>query len=132
MKGDVRVVEEEGVRLLVVGGYVFGWRGDLLFPLVVGENEGLLRSLPYLTVDRGAIPKISSGAHVMRPGVVRFSGEFSKGDVVVVRDDVYERAIAVGLALEDSKTARELTRGKILENIHHVDDKFWRLAMKIK
>ncbi|MEM4212136.1 MAG: PUA domain-containing protein, partial [Nitrososphaerota archaeon] len=72
-----------------------------------------------------------NGADVMRPGIVSFEGEFKQGDLVVVRDVNNRRALAVCRALMDSKTAAATQRGKVLENLHYVGDKYWRLSRRL-
>jgi len=128
---DVRVVEDAGVRLFILDRFFFGERDEMVFPLVLDDNGEILDRLSYVIVDRGAIPHIASGANVMRPGV-REWGSFLRDDIVVVRDELHRKAIAVGKALVSSDELENMDRGVILKNMHHVDDKFWRLALKIK
>ncbi len=131
MKGDVReVLDESGNKILLIGEYVFIVSGERVVPALTGEGVHLLDKLPSVRVDRGAIPHVASGAHIMRPGITRFEQSFKSGDLVVVRDETYGKPLAVGIALEDSEKAEEMQRGKILANIHHVDDKFWKLAQR--
>ena len=129
---DVRVVEDSGVRVFVLGEFLFGVRGDVVFPLVVGSNNEVLDRLGSVVVDRGAVPHIVSGAHVMRPGIVQVVGDFLKDCVVVIRDEIHRKPIAVGRALYDADVIKNMERGRVVENLHYVDDKFWKLALKIK
>ena len=99
---DVRVVEDLGVEVVVLGGFLFGVRGGVVFPLVVESNAEVLDRLGCVVVDMGAVPRIVSGADVMRPGVVDVVGDFREGDVVVIRDEIHRKAIAVGRALLDA------------------------------
>ena len=129
---DVRVVEDFGVEVFVLGDFLFGERGGVVFPLVVESNGEVLDRLGVVVVDRGAVPRIVSGADVMRPGVVEVVGDFSAGSVVVVRDEVHKKPVAVGRALYDADVIRGMERGRVVENLHYVDDRFWKLALRIK
>jgi PUA domain protein len=66
----------------------------------------------------------------MRPGIVDFDS-FKKGEIVAVRDQTHGRALAVGLALEDSETAKGMVKGYIIDTVHYVSDKIWEAYKKI-
>jgi len=133
LKGEVKLVEgEAGEQLIIISGFVMIRKGGKLFPALLDSNAELIERLPSIRVDRGAIPHIVSGAHVMRPGVTRFEGSFQRGELVVVKDEAHGKSIAIGAALEDSETAEKLLKGKIIENLHHVDDKSWKFAQQFK
>ncbi|MBN1646105.1 DUF1947 domain-containing protein, partial [Candidatus Woesearchaeota archaeon] len=55
--------------------------------------------LPSVEVDEGTIPHVVKGADIMRPGIVEIQDGIRKGDVVVVRDSVHKKPIAIGIAL---------------------------------
>lgn len=78
-----------------------------------------------VTVDRGAVKHIISGANVMRPGVVSFDREIKKGDFVVVSEHASKKAIAVGISLWDGGEFEANSTGKCVKNIHHVGDEIW-------
>lgn len=94
-------------------------------------NPGIDISLPSLVVDRGAVPHISNGADVMRPGVVMLEGSFKKGSLVSVKDQTYRKILAMAEALEDSERINAAERGKIAKNLHHVGDKVWSTVASI-
>jgi len=130
---NVLQIAGEDFKLYVVGGYVLAEVGETVFPTLHEEyNRGLLERLPALVVDMGAVPHIARGADVMRPGVRNFQGSFGEGDLLVVRDEKNLRPIAISRALKSLEECRAMERGKIAENIHHVDDKIWRLVMDSK
>lgn len=105
---------------------------DRLVPVLYrGFNPGIGISLPSLVVDRGAIPHVSSGADVMRPGVVLVEGPFKKGNLVAVKDETYHKVLAVAEALEDSERLEAAERGKVARNLHHVGDKVWNVVASI-
>ncbi|NOJ28461.1 MAG: RNA-binding protein [Nitrososphaera sp.] len=101
---------------------------DSLVPFL-GKTE-LVQKFPTVTVDMGAIRFVCNGAKVLRPGIVAFDS-FKKGDVVAVKDQTHGKLLAVGLALEDSETAKSMAKGYVVDNLHHVGDKVWEAAKEI-
>jgi PUA domain protein len=76
----------------------------------------------------GAIPYVCNGADVMAPGIVRFEGEFGKGDLVLVVDEKHGKPLALGEILYDSENAKSIKQGVVIRNIHFVSDKIWNFA----
>lgn len=102
--------------------------GGSIVPFL-GEQENLQR-FPSVTIDKGAVKFVCNGAKVMRPGIVDFDS-FKKGEIVAVRDQTHGRALAVGLALEDSEAAKAMVKGYIIDTVHYVSDKIWEAYKKI-
>ena len=96
----------------------------------LGQSE-TLDIFPSVIVDMGAIKFVCNGAKILRPGIVEF-GSFKKGNIVTVRDQQHRKALAVGIALEDSEIAKSMEKGYIVDNIHYVSDKVWELAKQVK
>jgi len=95
----------------------------------LSSNE-ILDAFPRIVVNMGAVPHLCNGADLMAPGVVRIEKDYSKGGYVVVVDERHSKPLAVAIALEDSKTARSMTHGKIARNIHYVGDRLWNQLKK--
>lgn len=126
-------IEGSGVKLYKVDGLVAAEKDGTVFPVLVEEYAAVaLNALPALVVDMGAVPHIVNGADVMRPGVREFRGEFRRGDLLVVRDERYGKPLAIARALEDRDVCETMKKGKIAENIHHVNDKLWKLIQEAK
>jgi PUA domain protein len=89
----------------------------------VGDTT-LLAHFPSVTVDMGAVRFVCNGAKVTRPGIIGFD-DFKKGNIVVVRDEVHRKPLAVGVALIDSHTAKEDQKGYVIETMHYISDKMW-------
>ncbi|MBW2970739.1 RNA-binding protein, partial [Candidatus Woesearchaeota archaeon] len=67
-----------------------------------------------------------NGADVMRPGIVEM-GDFNKGDFVVIVDEKHGKQLVIGKALFSSKDMRQMDKGKVIQNIHHVGDESWNI-----
>ena len=94
----------------------------LIVPFLAKQEQ--LQRFPSVTIDRGAVKFVCNGAKVMRPGIINFDS-FKKGELVVVKDQTHGRALAVGLALEDSEVAKAMTKGYVIDTVHYISDKIW-------
>jgi PUA-domain protein len=88
--------------------------------------EGLINGLPKVVVDMGAVAHVVNGAQIMRPGIRQVKGPFAKGDLVVVVDERFNKAIALGLAEMDSESMKALNKGRAILNLHYVGDELWK------
>lgn len=100
-----------------------------IFPLL--KDEWLLPSRPTITVDSGAIKFVVGGANIMRPGVTKTEGEFSAGEIVVVKEEKFGKAIAVGRANVNKKELEEAKKGAVVQNLHYAGDKFWEMLKEV-
>jgi PUA domain protein len=110
------VIFADGIPILIR-------RNDLWIPSL--KFQIVLDSLPKIIVDMGAIPHVTNGAQIMRPGIKLISDAFSKGDFVVIQDERFRKAIAVGIADLDSETMQAMLKGKAITNLHYVGDEYW-------
>lgn len=127
---NIKVFEIESNKSMVVIESIIGIHinNDLVLPFL-GKPE-FLKNFPSVTVDSGSIRFICNGAKILRPGIIKFDN-FNKNDIVVVKDEKFEKYLAVGLALEDSVIAEKLEKGYIIDNLHFVGDKFWNAFKEI-
>ena len=134
LRGKIRTaieVRENGIKLYRIGELIIGEIDDKLYPVIHEKNQEVLNELPAIIVDMGAVPHIVNGADVMRPGVRDFRGEFNEGDLVVIRDERNLKPLAVAIALVGLEECKAMKRGKVAKNIHHVNDKIWKLMRGI-
>ncbi|MCX8153352.1 MAG: DUF1947 domain-containing protein [Candidatus Bathyarchaeota archaeon] len=126
-KVNVEVVDADFGQIYIVNGkpLFFNVGGKTLPTLLFQEFTAMS---PKVVVDMGAVPYVCKGADVMAPGIVRVEGEFGKGDVVLVVDVKYGKALALGESLYDAETARSVKQGAVVKNLHFVSDKIWNLA----
>ncbi|RLI34431.1 RNA-binding protein [Candidatus Bathyarchaeota archaeon] len=130
-KPSVEVVEEASFKLyLVEGEPLLVEMNGKFFPYL--SRVKVLKGLPRVVVDRGAVPHVCNGADVMRPGIVRIEGEFEAGSLVVIVDELHGKPLALGLSLHSSREILKAEKGKMVETIHHVGDKIWNLYRNLK
>jgi len=97
---------------------------EMLFPSL--KFDELINAMPRVVVDMGAVAHVANGAQIMRPGIRQFKGEFAKGELVVVADEKFNKAIALGVAEMDSEAMKSQTKGRVIQNIHYVGDELWK------
>ncbi|MFX1563248.1 MAG: DUF1947 domain-containing protein [Promethearchaeota archaeon] len=129
-KVDMELVETDFAEIFIINSKPLLVRSEqkILPTLVFNEVFALMSKV---VVDMGAVPYVCEGANVMAPGIVRFEGEFKKGDFVFVVDEKHGKTIAIGEAAYDVDDARKVTKGVVIKNIHFVGDKLWNFIKKL-
>jgi len=89
-------------------------------------------SLKKVVVDRGAIKFITNAADVMRPGITKIDPTIKKGDIIEIVDETYDRSLAVGKALYDADEMEEKDSGKVIKNLHTIQDSVWEFEKQFK
>jgi len=118
-KGDVVYLQNGKPLLLSVEG---------TFVPCLRICQKVLKALPKVVVDMGAVPYIVNGADVMTPGIREIDERAVMGSVVLVVDEKYGKPLAVGKILIDPKEIREKKKGKAIKNLHHVGDELWKFT----
>jgi PUA-domain protein len=127
-KQIVEEIDVENGKLYILDNKPFAVsKASGLFPSLM--NDDVLKTLPSITVDMGAIPHICNGADIMRPGIKVINGEFEKGAVLLVKDIKFGKSIGICIAEVSSGSMQTMGKGKAAHNVHYVGDSFWR-AMK--
>lgn len=80
--------------------------------------------LKKVVVDMGAVKFVTSGADIMRPGIVKFE-ESKKDDYVAIIDEKHNKPLAIGKMIYDSEEAVNIEKGKVVKNIHYIGDEIW-------
>jgi len=120
----VEVVESDVGEIYLIGGKPLLFKcGNRVLPTLLFTE--FTAKAPKIVVDMGAIPYVCKGATVMAPGIVRYEGEFSVGDLVLIVDMKHGKSLAVGEVLLDSATARATKKGPVVKTLHFVSDKIW-------
>jgi PUA domain protein len=118
-----------GEVYLVKGKPAFFKAGGNLYPTLLFDE--VFAAMPKVVVDMGAVPHVCNGADVMAPGIVRFEGDFRKGDLVVVVDEKHGKPLMVGEALYDASEAVNVKRGVVFRNVHFVGDRVWKAIKEL-
>jgi malignant T-cell-amplified sequence len=102
---------------------------EIYFPLL--KDAWILPSRPSITVDSGAVKFVVNGANIMRPGITKIEGDFASGDIVVVKEEKYGKAIAVGSTTISKQEMEETKKGAVINNLHYAGDKYWEMLKGI-
>ncbi|MCX8151016.1 MAG: DUF1947 domain-containing protein [Candidatus Bathyarchaeota archaeon] len=129
-KINVEVVEADFGQLLLLRGKPALFRKKETFLPTLTSNE-LLKALPKVVVDMGAVRFVCNGADVMAPGIVRYEGEFGANDITVVIDEKHNKPLAIGEVLYNSNEVKNVKQGVIVKNLHYVGDKVWNFTKLI-
>ena len=126
-KIDVEVVEGEPDNLLLINGKPMLFKaGDAILPTLTASE--ILAKLPKVVVDMGAVRFVCNGADVMAPGIVRYEGNFGRGNVVVVVDVQHGKPLALGEIQYTSEEVKTVKQGPVIKSKHYVSDKIWNFA----
>ncbi|MBI4448418.1 DUF1947 domain-containing protein [Candidatus Woesearchaeota archaeon] len=100
--------------------------GDRILPTLRSmlDSPGLLKKV---VVDMGAIPFVTKGADVMRPGIRDWDADIAKGEIVVIVDEKFSKPIAVGEALHAGTDLKTVDKGPCVKNLHYVGDRIWSM-----
>jgi PUA domain protein len=123
---EVELADSDRDVVLVDGeALVFYDQGDP-FLTVKGANA-YPPDRRVVTVDAGAVEFVSSGADVMRPGIVDADESIEAGDLVVIAEETHGKVLAIGRARVDGD---ELLgdAGKVIDSVHHVGDDLYGLS----
>jgi PUA-domain protein len=101
----------------------FYYQEKLLPTLHTLQEHSVLKKI---TVDMGAIKFVIGGADIMRPGITDIQEGIEKGEEIVIIDETNKKPLAIGIALFDTKTMQEMSKGKVIQNIHYVGDEIWK------
>jgi PUA-domain protein len=123
-KATVEVAESDVGEVYLIGGKPLLYKVDDKIMPTLHFTEFIFKA-PKMVVDMGAVPYVCKGATVMAPGIVRIEGEFAKGELVLVVDMKFGKALALGESLMDSTLARQTKKGPIVKTQHYVSDKIW-------
>lgn len=85
--------------------------------------------LKQVVVDMGAVKFVSSGADIMRPGIVELDKTIKKDELVVVVDQTHKKPLCVAKALFSGEEISSLKQGKVLRNLHWVGDVVWNAVL---
>ena len=132
-KSNVEIIQtESGDTLYAVNNELKIWRskdGYLPVLTLLLNNRVDLKSV---VVDFGAIRYVANGADIMRPGITAIDPSIEKGDIVKIEEETHHRALAVGKAMFDAAEMEIKDSGKVIKNLHTIQDSIWEFEKEFK
>lgn len=84
--------------------------------------------LKTVVVDMGAVRFVTNGADIMRPGITQIDSNIKKNDIIRISDEKNDRTLAVGKAMYDAGQMESMKSGKVIKNLHTIQDSVWKFA----
>ncbi|MFX1573636.1 MAG: PUA domain-containing protein [Promethearchaeota archaeon] len=132
-KANVELIQtESGDMLYAINNELKLWKSkDGYIPVLTLLLNNRV-DLKTIVVDFGAVRYVANGADVMRPGITKIDPSIKKGDIVQIREETQNRALAVGKALFDAQEMESKTSGKVIKNLHTIQDSVWEFEKEFK
>ncbi len=132
-KCNVEVIETEaGDTLFAVNNILKLWKSkDGYIPVLTLLIKNQV-DLKTIVVDFGAVRYVTNGADVMRPGITKIDPSIKKGDIVRIIEETKNRALAVGKAMFDAPEMEAKDSGKVVKNLHTIQDSVWEFEKQFK
>ena len=126
-KARIELIEtDEGDTLYAVDNILKLWKSKEGYIPVLTLLLNKQVNLKKIVVDQGAIRFVANAADVMRPGITQIDPSIKKGEIVVIVDENHDRALAIGKALFDAKEMEAKKAGKVVKNLHTIQDNVWK------
>jgi len=123
------IITEEDDELYAVNEELVLWKsaeGYIPVLTLLLDNRVGLKSV---IVDMGAVKFVTiNQADIMRPGITIIDPKIKKGDIIRIADEENNRTLAVGKALYDADEMKEKKSGKVVKNLHTINDSVWQFA----
>ena len=132
-KAKVEVIQTDaGDTLYAVNKILKLWKSKEGYIPVLTLLLNRQVELKKIVVDKGAIRFVTNAADVMRPGITFIEPSIKKGDIVVIVDENHDRALAIGKALLNADQMQEAKTGKVVKNLHTIQDDIWKFEKEFK
>ena len=103
---------------------IFFRKDNIMVPFLKSKSIDW-KYFPTIKVDMPAVPFMTKGADLLRPGIVYYDS-FDKDDIIIVRDEKNSVALAVMKAIVGSTDLEGMEKGKVALSLHHVNDRMWK------
>jgi PUA domain protein len=132
-KAKVEVIQTDaGDTLYAVNKVLKLWKSNEGYIPVLTLLLNKQVDLKKIVVDKGAIRFVTNAADVMRPGITYIEPSIKKGDIVVIVDENHDRALAIGKALLNADQMQETKTGKVVKNLHTIQDNVWKFEKEFR
>jgi len=132
-KARIEVIQTDaGDTLYAVNNVLKLWKSKEGYIPVLTLLLNRQVDLKKIVVDKGAIRYVANGADIMRPGITHIEPSIKKGDIVVIVDENHDRALAIGKAMFNADQMQETKTGKVVKNLHTIQDNVWKFEKQFK
>jgi PUA-domain protein len=132
-KSQVEVIQTDaGDTLYAINNVLKLWKSKHGYIPVLTLLLEKKVDLKKIVVDKGAIRFVANSADVMRPGITRIDPSIKKDDIIVIVDETHDRALAIGKAIFDANEMEKIRSGKVVLNLHTIQDSVWEFEKGFK
>ena len=132
-KCNVELIETEaGDILYAVNNVLKLWKSKEGYIPVLTLLINNQVDLKTIVVDFGAVRYVTNGADIMRPGITKIDPSIKKGDIVRIIEETKSRALAIGKAMFDAPELQAKNSGKVVKNLHTIQDSVWEFEKQFK
>ncbi|NHJ26309.1 MAG: DUF1947 domain-containing protein [Candidatus Lokiarchaeota archaeon] len=125
-KAQIEVIQTDaGDTLYAINNVLKLWKSKHGYIPVLTLLLDKQVDLKKIVVDMGAIRYVANGADVMRPGITQIDPLIKKNDIIVIVDETHDRALAIGKAMFDADEMEKIKSGKVVLNLHTIQDSVW-------
>lgn len=125
-KAQIEVIQTDaGDTLYAINNVLKLWKSKHGYIPVLTLLLDRKVDLKKIIVDMGAIRYVANGADVMRPGITQIDPLIKKNDIIVIVDETHDRALAIGKAMFDADEMEKIKSGKVVLNLHTIQDSVW-------
>ncbi|MFX0108396.1 MAG: DUF1947 domain-containing protein [Candidatus Hodarchaeota archaeon] len=121
-------VLDDGQRVLLLDGDILFFEQEgRMFPSLHAVLNGLV-TIPFVTVDMGAVRFVVNGADIMRPGITKVDDDVKEDSIVAIVDERHRKPLAIGVAMLGAEDILSASSGKVILSKHHVNDALWNFS----
>ncbi len=132
-KARIELIQTEaGDTLYAVNNVLKLWKSKEGYIPVLTLLLNRQVEMKKVVVDKGAIRFVTNSADVMIRGVTQIDPSIKKGDIVVIVDENHDRALAIGKAMFDAKEMENKNSGKVVKNLHTIQDNVWKFEKEFR
>jgi PUA-domain protein len=132
-KCQIEVIQtDEGDTMYAINNVLKLWKSKHGYIPVLTLLLDKKVELKKVVVDKGAIRYVANSADVMRPGVTKIDPTIKKDDIIVIVDENHDRALAIGKAMYNANEMEKITTGKVVLNLHTIQDSVWEFEKQFK
>jgi len=132
-KCNVEVIETEaGDTMFAINNVLKLWKSKEGYIPVLTLLLSNQVDLKTIVVDFGAVRYVANGADIMRPGITKIDPSIKKGDIVRIIEETKNRPLAVGKAMFDAPEMEAKDSGKVIKNLHTIQDSVWEFEKEFK
>ena len=126
------IITEDGDELYAVNDKLTVWKSKEGYLPVLTLLLNKQVELKTVIVDMGAVKFVTNGADIMRPGIRKIEPEIKKNEIIRIADEKNNQTLAVGKAIFDAEEMQKMKKGKVIKNLHTIQDSVWKFAKNFK